>query len=268
MGASEVDAMSRVRTLEAELLQARASLAAAVKDAEHRVRRSHDLLRALVLRQQSERENERRTLAHGIHEDLAQNLTVLRMGLALLGQQPDADSHARQLEGMRQIVDRSLERLREMVAMIRPAALDMGVGVALRWLVDDFQKGVQLPIDLYLPEQELSLDEPVTTCLFRSTQEALLNAVMHAHATRVVVRLTVQAGMCELVVADNGHGFDLDALRPEGAFGLIHINEQARHLGGQVRISTCPGQGTKLRLQVPATLCMQSQSGADGLVRA
>lgn len=244
------ECLKRIKLLEAELRQTRNHLGSVAKNAEARVRRSHDLLRAMVLRQDSERENERRRLAHDIHEDLAQNLMALRMGLALLDlevRRPGAHEH---LQKMRKVVDRSIERLREMVSMIRPAALNMGIVVALRWLADDFRKGSKVEIELHTPE-ELQLDEEVTTFLFRAAQEALLNTAMHANASRVEVHLNAGARICELLVKDNGQGFDLDALRPEGAFGLIQMNEQARHLGGQVSISTCPGHGVKVRIKVP-----------------
>ena len=109
----------RIQLLEAELQQARHHLGAVIQNAEARVRRSHDLLRAMVLRQESERENERRRLAHDIHEDLAQNLMALRMGLALLDLDAQRTEVPRQLEKMRKVVDRSIERLREMAAMMR-----------------------------------------------------------------------------------------------------------------------------------------------------
>lgn len=242
----------RIQLLEAELQQARHHLGAVIQNAEARVRRSHDLLRAMVLRQESERENERRRLAHDIHEDLAQNLMALRMGLALLDLDAQRTEVPRQLEKMRKVVDRSIERLREMAAMIRPAALNMGIVVALRWLVDDFRKGSRVEVELHAPD-ELQLKDEVTTFLFRAAQEALLNTAMHANASRVALHLSAGPRLCELVIKDNGQGFDLDALRPEGAFGLIHMNEQARHLGGQVSISTCPGHGVKVRIKVPVT---------------
>jgi signal transduction histidine kinase len=243
-------ALRRIQLLEEELQQVRRHLGTVIQNAEARARRSHDLLRAMVLRQESERENERRRLAHGIHEDLAQNLMALRMGLALLNLDAQRAELPIQLEKMRQVVDSSIERLREMVSMIRPAALNMGIVVALRWLVDDFRKGSRVDIELHSPE-ELQLDDAVTTFLFRAAQEALLNTAMHANASRVEVHLSAGPRICELLVKDNGQGFDLDALRPEGAFGLIHMNEQARHLGGQVSINTCPGHGVRVRIKVP-----------------
>lgn len=219
-------------------------------EAESRLRQSHDLLRAMVRRQDSAREAERRQLAYDLHEGLAQDLMALRMSVSMLQMQTDqADMHG-QLEALRDALDGSVTRMREMVSALRPVVLDHGVNVALRWLVDDFARCSGLRIELSTPD-ELSLDEEMTTFLFRAAQESLLNVVMHGDAKRAEVRLAVVEGVCELSVRDDGRGFDHEGLRPEGALGLLHIQEQAKRFGGRLRVLSRPGQGAILCVEVP-----------------
>jgi PAS domain S-box-containing protein len=222
----------------------------AIKQAEAHLRQSRDVLRALAAHQETEHEKTRRELAFQIHEDLAQNLTALRMNISLFEMSGDAASRAPLLKAMSAIAERSIVRIRDIVSMLRPTVLDLGLVPALQWLTDDF-KGVGFKFDLALQEHILLHDE-TAIFLFRVAQEALINVALHAAATHIQLSLDCVAGVCRLVVRDNGCGFDPAAPRREGSFGLIGLFEQARHHGGNLFIDSTCGQGTALEVQVPA----------------
>ncbi len=101
--------------------------------------------------------------------------------------------------------------------------------------------------------------------LFRIAQEALTNVAKHAAATQVEVRLTIGTAAVELVVADNGRGFDLpavlQAVGDQPGWGLVGLRERAQSLGGDLQIDTAPGRGA--RIVVTAPLAMAAQTGDE-----
>lgn len=223
----------------------------AIKQAEERLRQSHDTLRTLAAHQKTEHEEERRELAHLIHEDLAQSLSALRMHLSLLEMKGETATPPGQLEDMRGIADQCISRSRALVSMLRPTALDAGIVPALRWLADDFGTGVGLKFELFLQE-EVELDDETATFLFRAAREALINIALHAAATQVGLSLRAVDSFCTLVVRDNGCGFNPKAPRCTGTFGLLGLAEQAHHLGGALLVDATPARGTTLEIRVPA----------------
>lgn len=223
----------------------------ALKQTEDRLLRSHGALRALAMHQKAEQNEERRELAHLIHEDLAQNLSALRMQLSLLEMEIEPAALPLQLKSMRDIADRCIARSRAMVSMLRPTVLDVGIIPALRWLADDFSTGIGIKIDLFL-QDDIDLEDETTTFLFCAAREALINTTLHATATRVSLTLQVVADVCHLVVRDNGRGFDPGAPLLSDSFGLLGLTEQAHHLGGELAIDTAPEHGTALAIRVPA----------------
>lgn len=225
-----------------------------LKEAEACLRQSRDTLRALSAHREAERESERHEIATLIHEDLAQDLSALRMKLSLLEMDKKIAARRPHIVALRDITDRSIARIRSLITNLRPSAIDMGIVTALRWLADDFENGIGLKFELDLPE-EIQLDVIIVTFLFRAAQEALLNIALHAAASHVRLGLELRDNDCVLIIQDDGWGFDPAAPRPRGAFGLIGLAEQAQHLGGQVSINSKPQQGTTLRIQVCSRPC-------------
>jgi PAS domain S-box-containing protein len=221
----------------------------AQKLAETSLRESRDIVRALAAHQETKHENERKELAYKIHEDLAQNLAALNLNISLLEMSKESTSRAPQLATMHDLTERSITRIRDLVSALRPTELDLGLIPALHWLINDF-KGFGFQFDLALQE-EVSISDETSTLLFRAAQEALLNIALHAAATHIHVSLATVAGVCRLVVRDNGCGFDPTAPRRKGRFGLIRLTEQSHHLGGDLSIDSTPNQGTTLEILVP-----------------
>jgi signal transduction histidine kinase len=99
-------------------------------------------------------------------------------------------------------------------------------------------------------------------CLYRATQEALANAVKHAEAGSIRVRLVREGSNAVLTVADDGRGFDLAVARRRAGLGLISLEERARLVGGQLTITTGSGRGTEVRIVVP--LPEERDGASDG----
>lgn len=214
-----------------------------------RLRKSQELLRKLAIRRQQEQEEVRRDITHRMHEELAQELSALRLHLKLLARElPDQSNPLLGL--IDDITARCIARIRDMVKTLRPRALDLGIVPALRWLADDFYQGLELEFSLDLPEH-LEVSDPIATFLFRSAQEALLNVALHAAATHIAIRLDRTRGGIRLQIGDNGSGFDTEQPAREGAIGLLGLAEQALHLGGQLRVRSSPQNGTTVIIEVP-----------------
>jgi signal transduction histidine kinase len=193
---------------------------------------------------------ERNRLARELHDAVAQKLfgvvLAAESGSALLDR--DVAAAGAQLRLAGELAGEAMEELRSVIAHLRPPALEAeGLAVALAKHVDVLRRAHRRPIDL-----DVAGDCParMQTDVFRIAQEALHNALRHAGAEHVEVRLRCAAdGGLELTVADDGAGFDAGAVRSR-RLGLTTMDERARAIGGELAIASAPGAGTTVRLAV------------------
>lgn len=231
---------SRIRRMQATASEAAAS----------EVRR---LLNRLVTVQ----EEERRRIARDIHDQMGQQMTALRMNLAALEGACDAGSPLAEHVARTAQVAQELDRTVEFLAWgLRPAALDhLGVSGALEELVRGWSERFQIPADFHAPETGVPLSPTVAVHLYRIVQEALHNVYKHAHASRACVVLDVEDNVVVLSVEDDGKGFVADpsvaGRRADAGFGLVHLRERARLVGGECEIESVPGRGTTVFVRVP-----------------
>jgi signal transduction histidine kinase len=229
---------------ETALLQAFAASAATAVATARSVeeQRVHDAMDAA--------ERERQRWARELHDDTLQGLGGLRMLLVAAARLDDRD---RLQSAVREAVVRiedEIDGLRGLIRELRPAALDdLGLAAAVEGLVAraaeredvDVRATVQLPPDRYPADIE--------TAIYRIVQEALGNAIRHAHARSVTIAIDEQAGAVRLRVTDDGHGFDPE--RPVDGFGLAGIRERVALLRGDLEIASSAG-GTTISAAIPA----------------
>jgi signal transduction histidine kinase len=196
---------------------------------------------------------ERNRLARELHDAVTQKLfgvvLAAESGSALL--ERDVHEAAAQLALVRDLAREAMEELRSVIVHLRPAALEsQGVAVALAKHVDVLRRTHGREIGL-----EVEGDAPVPAAIeadvFRIAQEALHNALRHAPVARIDVRLQCEPGRVRLTVADDGPGFERDAVRSR-SLGLTTMAERARAAGGTLELDTAPGGGTTVRLEVTA----------------
>ena len=209
-------------------------------------------VRELATHRETTREDERKHIARELHDELGQSLTALRMRAGLLRVRfgagvPGLNEHVRQLIDL---VDRSIGVVRNVATTLRPSVLDMGIGSALEWLVDEFRRHSGLDCSLTLDLEPGGLDEPQAIAIFRIVQESLTNIARHADASETTVTLRCSASQCILRVEDNGCGFDPTAARPH-SFGLLGIRERALSLDGRLEIVSRPGGRTCVDVVLP-----------------
>lgn len=207
-------------------------------------------LQASAAHLEAVREGERKRIAMEIHDELGQLLTALRNEVSLLRKKLLPDSIAVQkAEEMEILVETIMGVVRSVVNQLRPAALNFGIVPALEWLVEDFSRRAQIACRLHVVGPEPCLSEMHATGVFRIVQESLTNIARHASASQVEIRLTKSDSEIDLVVRDNGQGFDM--LRDRlGSYGLLGMTERARMMDALLKIDSQPGSGSVIRLRV------------------
>ena len=140
-----------------------------------------------------------------------------------------------------------------MVYQLRPLALEeAGLVGALQQRLDAVEQRSGVDARLVV-EGEVALPAKAEEELYRIAQEALNNALKHASPTMVTVTIRADGGRVELEIADNGKGFDLQAVSGEAGIGLSSMRERASKLGATLAVVSAPGQGTsvKVTLKMP-----------------
>ncbi len=204
-------------------------------------------------------ESERQRIARELHDETGQTLTALGMGLRGLSETIgfDPERAAKQASQLEAVAMSGIDELQNMVAGLHPSQLDdLGLLAALRWYANQVSTRYGLKVEVISlgPPPELEPEE--RTVLFRIAQEALSNVVRHADATRAEVRLVHSPEQVCLIVEDNGQGFDVDdslsndQVRP--CWGLLGMIERATLAGGSCRITSEPGKGTRVEVDIQA----------------
>ncbi|MEN3357545.1 MAG: hypothetical protein V7637_1527 [Mycobacteriales bacterium] len=199
---------------------------------------------------------ERARLARDLHDSLTQTLFSLSLAaesaVAVAGPAPGS-ALAGQLDRLRELAASALAEMRSLVETLRPADLDAdGLAGALRKRVELLRRVHHVPLTLTVRGPAQLRDRTLAAEVFRVATEALSNALQHAAAQRITVNLDTGGDAVRLVVADDGVGFDLAAVRRSSRrLGLTSMRERAEALGGVLHVDTAPGAGTRLTLEVP-----------------
>jgi signal transduction histidine kinase len=228
-----------------------------LSDALAEVRDKERNLRTLSSRATSLQEAERRALSRELHDSAGQALTAIRINLQLLGDQAPADSPARKIaEKTVDIADGTVDEIRRVVDRLAPAILtDVGLRGALERQCDDLSERTGIVVDRSfegLPaDMTVELDSGVETVAYRVVQEAMTNISRHARATHVEVRLRKTEDALEILVHDDGRGFDLEAARAKGRRGLEGMRERVELIGGTLGAKSSRGSGTRIEVTLP-----------------
>ncbi len=217
----------------------------------------------LILQAQEE---ERRRLALELYDESSQNLTALLVHVEILNQSlqalpEEAIIHAARVQlhgGLQQLnhlTQGTLDNIRILAQQLRPSVLDdLGLQAALRWLAEDSQQRLRLPVEVHQEciEESVRTQKHAAlyeTTLFRIAQESLTNAARHAHAQHVWLSLTQDRHFIRLQVCDDGCGFD--PLQKQIGLGIAGMRERAALLEGKVTIISEKGQGTTVEACLP-----------------
>ena len=200
-------------------------------------------------------EAERRRWARELHDDTLQNLATLRLTLSAARQTGAVEAYRDAAASAVEQIDEDIASLRALITELRPAALDdLGTEAALQALVDRSSRlgiDVRLEVDLdYERGRAPTRHTPeLEAAIYRIVQEAVHNAAKHSGAHEVVVRVTETEQEVDVLVSDDGSGFE-PGVKGEG-FGLLGMQERADLLGGTVDVTSAPGAGTTVQARLP-----------------
>lgn len=225
------------------------------------LRASRDQLRDLANRLQSVREQERTHIARGIHDELGQALTGLKMDLSWLRDRTKQLDGAAQTEAilariarMSELTDATVQTVRSIATELRPSVLDaLGLVPALEWQSRDFANRFGIACAFTSGIEEMRLNQECSTAVFRIFQETLTNVARHAHATSVTTRLECTDRRICLAIEDNGVGISTEALEGGKSLGLLGLRERAQVIGAELDISGRAGEGTRVVLTFPTS---------------
>jgi signal transduction histidine kinase len=212
-------------------------------------------LRALAERLQLVREEDRKRVARDLHDQIGQILTAIKMDMTWMARhlpKSEVEVLARLAESIQSVND-GVKSVRTICSGLRPGVLDdLGLAAAIEWQASDFASRNGVSCEVSVPAIDLHLDGDRATAAFRIFQECLTNVIRHAQAKSVHVSLCQEDENILLVVQDDGIGFhESDLSNPLGSLGLLGMKERAQFCGGEVQISSSPGNGTTVTVRVP-----------------
>ena len=218
-----------------------------------RLQLSHQKLRRLAAHADQIKEEERKRIAREIHDDLGQNLLVLRIDADMLASRthrrhPRLNARAR---STLEQIDATIKSVRQIINDLRPTVLDLGVNAAVEWQVAQFRQRTGIACEVSESHDDICLSDQCATALFRILQESLSNISQHAHASRVQVKLEKCRDTVSMSISDNGVGAAIDGRNKLGSFGLVGIEERIKLLGGTFYIESSPGAGMSVHVSVP-----------------
>lgn len=209
---------------------------------------------------------ERQRLARELHDSVTQSLyslTLLAEAARLLAEQSDLKRVGEYLERLGHVSQQALKEMRLLVYELRPLALEhVGLVGAVQQRLDAVEKRAGMEAHL-LAAREPDWPPAVEEGLYRIVQEALNNALKHAHASSVTVRIEGDEAQAVVEVRDNGRGFDPEALEDSGGMGLSNIRQRVAALGGSLTIQSAPGQGTLVAVVLRLDEAQTSQRGGQ-----
>lgn len=200
-------------------------------------------------------EEERKRLSREIHDGPAQMLANVMMRSDLverLFKEYGSVAALEEIRSLKKMVRDALYEVRRIIYDLRPMALDdLGLSPTLRKYlrtIEDYYRTATITYQFFGKEQRL--DSKTEVSLFRLVQEAVQNALKHAEANEITVKVEMKNNLCTIIVRDDGKGFDVNQ-KKEKSFGIMGMRERVELLNGTLSIKSTIGAGTVVTIQVP-----------------
>jgi len=225
------------------------------KKAQDELKQSYESIRYLTDHLQNIREQERIHIAREIHDELGQQLTVLKMDISWLNKKiADADSSVKQkLKNLTEMLNGTVKTVRRISSELRPSLLDdLGLIAAMEWQLKEFEDRSGIKTTFVADETEVELSDSVKTGFFRIFQESLTNIARHANAKNVSTSLKNSDQKIILCIEDDGKGFDKKKIEDKRTLGILGMKERTLMMGGEYSINSIPGKGTIVLVVVAA----------------
>ncbi|MEJ8818073.1 PAS domain S-box protein [Lacibacter sp. H407] len=224
------------------------------KRAEAEVQESYEQIRRLTAHLQNVREEERTHIAREIHDELGQQLTVMKMDISWMKKKinaGDTEVVPPKMDELMELLDGTVASVRRISTELRPSLLDdIGLIATIEWQAELFTKRTGIPIKLEIAN-DLQIPDEHTTGLFRIIQESLTNIARHANASQIVIHLENNKKEFILYIEDNGVGFDKNQSTQIKTLGLLGMKERTLMMKGEFLIESKPNSGTMVKVRVP-----------------
>ena len=211
-----------------------------------------DHAQALYRQAVAARESERERLSRELHDGVLQDLCAVTRDLKALEARSEDET---QFEGLVARSGDSVQTLRAICQDLRPPLLSNNPALALKALVERLDAHSPAPIHIEIAAEALNVPEETALVIYRIAQEALHNAIQHADASEIAVRLTQYPDRLRMTITDDGRGIasgsDLRRFVAEGHFGLAGMRERAAMIGGHLEVQSAVDYGTVVILEVP-----------------
>lgn len=219
---------------------------------------SQDNLRCLSLRMLETQEQERKRISMELHDEVGQNLSLLRVRIGTLRRNiPEARKDLiSECQELSQFVKQILEDSRRMSRELSPRLVeDLGLSAALRWLVEEAGKHLNIQTDINIGDIDFLLPGVTRVWVYRIFQEAISNITKHADASDVTVIAKKDGDVVSFNIKDNGKGFDLERITgldaTEKGLGLATMEERVKMMGGRFSLFSKKGEGTDVGFSLP-----------------
>ena len=224
--------------------------------AEQEILGYQDKLRSLVAELTIAEERQKRHIATELHDGIVQTLSVLTLKIEVLRLTGQDSGLSDSLGTIQREVSQVITDIRGLMEQLSPSALfELGFCASLRTLSEVQRERFGFDIEVHGEDELLDVDEDVRMILFQAVRELLRNVIKHANIDRARVTMSREGGSVHVVVQDEGAGFDPSEhlLRPHrtGGFGLFNIQERLRYLGGDLQVTSQPGQGASFTIVMP-----------------
>jgi len=227
----------------------------ALEEAHKELQDREKVLRALSNRMAEERQDERLQIAAFLHDDLAQHLFRLSIQVDVARRHLAAgklDDTEQTLEEIKETKNRTSDRIRALIRDLHRSPLGRaGLEEALHSFIAETARDSE--VQFHTDIDELPLPPPIALLLYHIAREGVMNVMKHAQAENVWLTVKPIRDEVELVLRDDGVGFDTDAPEPEGHFGLTMMRERAHVVGGTIELKARPGEGATITVRLPTS---------------
>jgi signal transduction histidine kinase len=199
-------------------------------------------------------EEERRTVARELHDEVGQALTAVQVELSVAQRRLKAAGQAPALLGdAESITHTALQTVRDISQLLHPALLDdLGLAAAIEWQARTFEARHGIRVEVQQAGLARRLPREVELAAYRIVQESLTNVAKHSRASSCRIMLRRQDANLEIVVEDDGRGFEPSDTADRG-LGLIGMRERAALLSGRIAFESGRGAGTRVDVRLPVS---------------
>jgi PAS domain S-box-containing protein len=196
-------------------------------------------------------ENEKRRIATELHDCVGQNLALSKIKLGYLHKTAPSEEFKNNINEILLLIEQTIKETRTLTFELSPPILyELGLGQAVKWLIDQFREKYGLNVSLTDDGLEKPFDNRTRFFLFQAVRELLVNVVKHAETSDVRIMMSGGDGELSIIIEDDGIGFSASPPGHDG-YGLFNIRERMNHINGKFEIKSDQDCGTRIRLVAP-----------------